>query len=119
MAVALARGPARRRRARVTVAVWASGGAAAPDAGIDAPVVWIREDSQGNELWRGVWQSDEIPNVGDELARSTVDGRWWTVVEIERMDGRIAIHQRKKGDPAVDRHFVRHSITVPPLRALT
>jgi peroxiredoxin len=101
------------------VAVWASGGAAAPDAGIDAQVVWIREDSQGNELWRGVWQSDEIPEIGDELARSTLDGRWWTVVEVERTNGRIAIHQNKKGDPAPDRHFVRHHITVPPLRALT
>ncbi len=101
------------------VAVWASGGAAPPDAGIDAPVVWIREDSQGNELWRGVWQSDAIPEVGDEVARSTLDGRWWTVVEVERKGARIAIHQRKKGEPSPDRYFVRHQITVPPARALT
>jgi peroxiredoxin len=101
------------------VAVWAAGGAAAPEAGIEAPVVWIREDSQGNELWRGVWQSDEIPRVGDELSRSTLDGRWWTVVAIERSNGRVAIHQQKKGDPDPDRYFVRHSITVPPARALT
>jgi peroxiredoxin len=101
------------------VALWASGGAGAPDAGIDAPVVWIREDSRGNELWRGVWQSDEIPKVGDEVARSTVDGRWWTVVEIERANGRIGIHERKKGDPSPDRHLVRHHMTVPPLRSLT
>jgi peroxiredoxin len=101
------------------VAVWAAGGAAAPDAGIDAPVVWIREDSRGNELWRGVWQSDEIPKVGDKLARSTLDGRWWTVVAIERTNGRVAIHQRKEGEPSPDRYFVRHHMTVPSSRALT
>lgn len=101
------------------VAVWASGGAAPPDAGIDAPVVWIREDSQGNELWRGAWKSDRIPEVGEEVARSTLDGRWWTVVEVERKGDRIAIHQRKKGDASPDRYFVRHHITVAPARALT
>ena len=101
------------------VAVWAAGGAASPEAGIDAPVVWIREDSRGNELWRGVWQSTQIPEVGEKLSRSTVDGRWWMVVEIERDNGRIAIHQRKEGDPRPDPHLVRHGMTVPPLRALT
>jgi peroxiredoxin len=101
------------------VAVWANGGAAAPAAGIDAPVVWIREDSQGNELWRGAWHDDALPEVGQKLARSTLDRRWWTVVEIERGNGHIAIHQRKQGGPDPDRHFVRHDITVPPARGIT
>jgi peroxiredoxin len=101
------------------LSIWAAGGAAPPDAGIDAPVVWIREDSDGNELWRGIWHSESIPEVGEELSRSTLDGRWWTVVEVERKNGRVAIHQRKKGDPSPDRHFVRHHITVPPARSLT
>ena len=97
------------------VGVWAAGGAAPPSAGIDAPVVWIREDSQGNELWRGVWEPAEVPEVGTEVARSTLDHRWWTVVAVEREGDRVAIHQRKKGDPDPDRYFVRHSITTPPL----
>jgi peroxiredoxin len=101
------------------VAVWAAGGAAPVDAGIDAPVIWIREDAQGHELWRGVWTAGKLPEVGDEVNRSTLDGRWWTVVEIERTDGRVAIHLRKKGDPQPNRYFVRHHMTVPPLRALT
>ena len=101
------------------VAVWAAGGAAPPDAGIDVPVVWIREDSKGRELWRGAWTADELPSVGDEVERSTVDGRWWAVVEIERTDGRVAIHQRKQGEPSRDRHLVGHHLTVPPLRDLT
>jgi peroxiredoxin len=101
------------------VTVWANGGAAPPDAGIEAPVVWIREDSQGNELWRGVWTAKELPDVGQRLSRSTVDGRWWTVFAVERTNGRVAIHERKEGDPAPNRYHVRHYMTVPPLRALT
>lgn len=57
--------------------------------------------------------------MGDEVVRSTLDGRSWTVVEIERKGDRIAIHPRKKGDRSPDRYFVRHRITVPPARALT
>jgi peroxiredoxin len=95
-------------------AVWAAGGSAPIDAGIEAEAVWIREDSRGNELQRGVHHG-EIPAVGAEVSRSTVDGRPWTVVEIERTDGRVAIHLQKKGDPDPNRHFVRHHITTPPL----
>ncbi len=100
------------------ISVWAAG-AAPPDAGIDAPVVWIREDSAGRELWRGAWSEDELPEVGAEVTRSSVDGRWWAVVEIERAGDRVAIHLRKRGDAPHDRQFVQHSVTVPPLRALT
>ncbi len=100
------------------VSVWASGGAAGADAGIDAPVIWIREDSQGNELWRGVWHSESIPDVGEDVARSTVDGRAWTVVQVERRDNRVAIHQRKRGRPSRNRYLVGHDMTVPPARPL-
>lgn len=97
------------------VGVWAAGGAAPPAAGIEASVVWIREDSHGNELHRGVWDSDGLPEVGDGISRSTLDGRMWTVVSVETRDGVTAIHLQKAGDPDPDRHFVQHHITTPPL----
>lgn len=93
-------------------AVWKAGGAAAPDAGIDAPVVWIREDSQGNELWRGVHQG-AIPEVGAELGRSRVDGRPWVVRRVEEAGGRAAIHLGKEGPPG-DSRLVGHGITAGP-----
>jgi peroxiredoxin len=91
--------------------VWGAGGAAPPDAGIEAEVVWIRESSQGHELWRGV-HNGEVPSVGDELGRSSVDGRPWIVREVERKNGRVAVHvskEGKRGDP----RKVGHHITVP------
>jgi peroxiredoxin len=93
-------------------AVWAEGGSAAPDAGIDAQVVWVRENSKGQELWRGVHEGD-IPELGDELGRSSVDGRPWIVREIERVDGRVAVHVSKAG-PSGDPRKVGHHVTVPP-----
>jgi peroxiredoxin len=92
--------------------VWEAGGAAAPGAGIDAPVVWVRENSRGQELWRGVHEG-EVPEVGDELGRSAVDGRPWIVRSLERDGGRTAIHVSKEpreGDP----RKVGHHVTVPP-----
>jgi peroxiredoxin len=91
--------------------VWAAGGAAAPDAGIDADVVWIRENSKGQELWRGVHEGD-VPEVGDELGRSSVDGRPWIVRDIERKDGRVAVHVSKQGRSG-DPRKVGHHMTVP------
>jgi len=93
-------------------ATWAAGGAAPPDAGIDARVVWIREDSQGHELQRGVHEGD-VPEVGDELGKSTVDGRPWVVRRVEEADGRVAVHVSKEGATG-DPHRVGHHITVPP-----
>jgi peroxiredoxin len=93
-------------------AVWTSGGAAPPDAGIDAPVVWIRESSDGNELWRGVHEGP-VPEVGAELGRSMVDGRPWIVRRIEEAGGRTAIHVSKNG-PTGDPHLVGHHITAGP-----
>jgi peroxiredoxin len=93
-------------------AVWQAGGAAAPDAGIDAPVVWIRENSQGHELWRGIHEGP-VPDVGDEAGRSAVDGRPWVVRRIEEADGRIAIHLSKEGVGG-DPRLVGHHITAGP-----
>ena len=84
-----------------------------PDAGIDAHAVWVREDSQGHELQRGVWSAHELPAVGDRTTRSPVDVRWWRVVDVRRSDGRIAVHVRKEGEPDGDPHLVRHRMTVP------
>jgi peroxiredoxin len=93
-------------------AVWSAGGAAPPEAGIDAPAVWVREDSQGRELWRGV-HDGELPEVGAELGRSSVDGRPWIVRRIEESGGRVAVHVSKEG-PTGDPRLVGHHVTVPP-----
>lgn len=93
-------------------AVWKAGGAAPPEAGIDAPAVWIREDSEGRELWRGV-HAGEIPEVGAALGRSSVDGRPWIVRRIEESGGRVAIHVSKEGATG-DPRLVGHHVTVPP-----
>jgi peroxiredoxin len=92
--------------------VWAAGGSAPPDAGIEAEAVWIREDSHGRELWRGVHHGD-VPNVGEELGRSSVDGRPWVVHDVERKSGRVAIHVRKVGQVGPAR-LVGHHVTAPP-----
>jgi peroxiredoxin len=92
--------------------VWEDGGAAPPEAGIDAPAIWIREDAEGREIQRGVFEGEE-PEVGAELGRSVVDGRPWLVNSIERQGERMAIHLRKGGEPDTSRE-VRHSITAPP-----
>ena len=47
------------------VGTWAESGSGAPDAGIGAPAVWVREDSVGHELQRGVWSGEELPQVGE------------------------------------------------------
>jgi peroxiredoxin len=88
--------------------VWEGGGAAAPDAGIEAEVVWIREDAGGREIQRGVHEG-ELPEVGEQLGESKVDGRPWLVHAVERG----AIHLRKGGEPDTSRD-VRHGITAPP-----
>ncbi len=95
------------------VSLWANEGAGAPDAGIEAPAVWVRENSQGHELQRGTWSEDELPELGARVSRSPVDGRWWQVVDIRRVGDRTAIHLRKEGEPDSDPHLVRHRMTVP------
>ncbi len=93
-------------------ALWHRGRAGAPGAGIDAPVVWIRESSQGHELWRGVHEGP-VPEVGDELGRSSVDGRPWVVRRVEEAGGRTAIHVSKEGPPR-DPRLVGHHLTAAP-----
>ena len=75
-------------------AVWEAGGAAAPEEGIAAEVVWIREDSQGREFQRGV-HAGPVPKLGAELGRSTLYQRPFIVHEIEKTGGRTAIHLRR------------------------
>ena len=87
--------------------VWEAGGAPA-DAGIEAELVWIREDAEGREIQRGV-HDGPVPAVGDELGTSSVDGRPWIVHAV----GEGAIHLRKGGEPDTSRD-VRHGITAPP-----
>ncbi len=93
-------------------AVWEDGGSAAPGAGIEGGAVWVREDADGREIQRGVFDG-ELPEVGAELGRSEVDGRRWLVHSLEREGDRVAIHLRKGGAPDRSRE-VRHGITAPP-----
>ena len=74
-------------------------------------MIWIRESSEGRELWRGVHEGP-VPEVGDELGRSSVDGRPWIVDEVERGDGRVAVHVRKHG-VSHDPRKVGHHVTAP------
>jgi peroxiredoxin len=93
-------------------AVWEAGGSAPPAAGMKAPVVWIREDSQGRELWRGVHEGP-LPEVDAVLGHSSVDGRPWVVRRIEEAAERVAIHVSKEG-PTGDPRLVGHHVTVGP-----
>lgn len=93
-------------------AVWQGDGAAPVEAGIAGQVVWVREDAEGREFQRGVFEGD-VPEVGTEVGRSQVDGRPWLVHEIERADGRVALHLRKGGQPD-ESPLVRHRVTAPP-----
>jgi peroxiredoxin len=92
--------------------VW-GGGAAAPDAGLDAEVIVIREDSSGRELARAAYDGD-IPEPGKILETSKVDGRPWVVTSVERAATVTAVHVQKSGEPARDR-LPRHRMTVPPM----
>lgn len=92
--------------------LWRSERAAPPGAGIDAPVVWIRESSQGHELWRGV-HDGPVPEIGAELGRSEVDGRPWIVRRVEEADGHTAVHVSKEGHGR-DPRLVGHTMTAAP-----
>lgn len=89
--------------------VWAK--PAPPSAGIDGDVIWIRENSKGQELWRGV-HDGPVPEVGDTLGHSAVDGRPWIVRRVERDHGRVAIHLSKDGKTGSPRH-VGHHVVAP------
>jgi peroxiredoxin len=90
--------------------VWAEGAAPAR-AGLPGDAIWIREDASGREFQRGRFEG-ELPEPGAELGRSSVDGRPWIVHDVERDNGRVAVHLRKGGEP--DRSpLVRHRIVAP------
>jgi peroxiredoxin len=91
--------------------VWQSGGSAPIADGIDGEVIWIRENSKGHELWRGA-HAGEVPEVGEELGRSTVDGRPWIVRRVEHDGGRRGVHVSKEGKTR-DPKLVGHHLTVP------
>jgi peroxiredoxin len=91
-------------------AVWAEPAPLA--AGIDGEVVWIRENSTGDELWRGV-HDGAVPEVGDTVGHSSVDGRPWIVRRVERDGDRVAIHVGKEGKTGSPRH-VGHDVVAPP-----
>jgi peroxiredoxin len=92
-------------------ALWQSSRAAPIDAGIEAEVIWIRENSQGHELWRGIHRG-EVPEVGSVHGHSSVDGRPWIVRRVERTNGLTAVHVSKDGKLGSPR-LVGHHITVP------
>jgi peroxiredoxin len=94
------------------IAVWNERGSAAPDAGIQGDRVLVKEDSKGHELARAAF-AGQTPAVGDEVARSEVDGRAWVVSELEETEGTTAIHVRKDGE-ARPGALPQHHITVPP-----
>jgi peroxiredoxin len=89
--------------------VWAEGAAAGE--GIDAPAVWVREDTEGRELERGA-HIGEIPDKGARHAVSRVDARPWLVHAVERDADGVVLRLRKGGEPDRGR-TVRHNITAP------
>lgn len=91
--------------------VWEAGGSAPGDAGIAGDAIWIREDDAGREIQRGILDGD-LPQEGDRLGRSEVDGRPWLVHAVEREDGVAVVHLRKGGEPDRSR-LARHSISAP------
>lgn len=73
--------------------VW-RGGAASPAAGIIAPVVWVRVDDDGREIWRGVHEGQAL-EVGAEYAPSRIEGRPWMVERVESEGETTAMYLRK------------------------
>ena len=59
-------------------------------------MIWIRENSKGDELWRGV-HDGPVPGDRRHAGHSSVDGRPWIVRRIERDGERLAIHVSKEG----------------------
>ena len=92
-------------------AIWRESGSAPAGEGIDGEVIWIREDSSGREIQRGILDGG-VPEVGAEVSRSRVDGRPWLVHAVEREGRRVALHLRKGGEPDPS-PLVRHRMTVP------
>jgi peroxiredoxin len=90
--------------------VWSRGGLD-PDAGIEGDVIWVREDAEGREIQRGLYQGEGVPEVGTELGRG-VEDRPWAVHEVVSAGGRVVLRLRKTGEPDAS-PLVRHGITAP------
>jgi peroxiredoxin len=87
---------------------WAQRSAA---TGVDADVVWAREDEEGRELERQ-GHSGPVPEVGERHSVSSVDGRTWLVHSVDREGDRVLLRLRKAGKPDPTRN-VRHNVTAP------
>jgi hypothetical protein len=74
--------------------IW-SKGSASPAAGIAAPAVWVREDDEGREIWRGAHEGEPLA-VGAEYAASRIPGRPWMVDRVESEGETTAMYLRKK-----------------------
>ena len=75
--------------------VWRDGsGSASPAAGIAVPIVWVREDDDGREIWRGA-QAGAALEVGAEYGPSKIEGRPWMVERVEREGETTAMYLRK------------------------
>jgi peroxiredoxin len=92
--------------------VWEETGSGTPGSGVDHPAVWVREDDEGRELMRGLWEHEWLPDVGQEVGRSTLDGRAWVVTDVIRDNGHVGIYLRRMGERDESR-LARHHITVP------
>ena len=86
---------------------WRDGAA----GGIEAPVVFVREDPDGREIQRGAW-SRPAPAVGEPVGAAGVDGRPWLLHRVEQRDGQTLLRLRKDGEPDTS-PLVRHRITAP------
>jgi hypothetical protein len=61
---------------------------------------------------RGIWTRSELPEVGEAVGRSTLDGRPWVVREVRNDNGHAGIYLRRRGQRDESR-LARHDITVP------
>lgn len=75
-------------------AVWRTG-SASPAAGIAAKAVWVREDDEGREIWRGEHVGDVL-DVGAEHAPSRIEGRPWVVHRVEHERDTTAMYLRRR-----------------------
>ena len=70
------------------------GGSASPAAGIAVEAVWVREDDEGREIWRGR-HAGGVLEVGAEYGPSRIEGRPWVVDRVEREGTTTAMYLRR------------------------
>ena len=75
-------------------------------------MIWIRENSRGHELWRGVHRGD-VPEVGSVHGHSSVDGRPWIVLGVVSSKRPGRLHVSKDGKLGSPRLVFGHHMTVP------